>query len=532
MKGRSRVPFGSEAGTGLVLAILILAALSILGTSIAIVAMSDRNVSRYERDSVEALAAAETGVAFAKSRIIHKTAPMEDYDHDGRPDFVLADTLEWGGSYRVIAEASDIISLDVPAYFSNGFTIVSEGRYRGSTRRVRVQIVHDSFYRFARFVYDGNVHFNCNDEMGAEVYAGGDLTMKCGCTAGQEPRFLEKVSVAGSVASPGCGDFYKGYEEGVDPIDLPGSLSWDIIRDKVHGTGSDNACEGRGVVGIYENLPGTDPLNLHTQAAPDLDVLVFDRFDFMNLTIAPPDTVITYGGAPVMNTLTGQPLRRGDFNGIVMFEGDAKVRGSLDGVSAYRVSVFGSGNVLIENDVIAGHTGFDPITRLPNNSGNPVTTSLVAEGYVAMDDGSPRVLRIDAALFAHTANWKAIGGPGQHPPVLTGPLDLDLDGIWGETPHNNDPTPGEGWDEANPTEKFWVLNMRGPIITATQGDANPWTSDPVLGEASGLTFRYEYDQDYMTFPPPCFPFPINVWHDVSWTEVFEVRNPLADYLPN
>ena len=132
MKGRFRVPFGSTAGTGLVLAILILAALAILGTSIAIVAMNDRNISRYERHSVEALAAAETGVAFAKSRIIHQTAPISDTDHDGRPDFVLADTLDWGGSYRVVAEASDVLESGVPAYFANGFTIVQQATAGGA----------------------------------------------------------------------------------------------------------------------------------------------------------------------------------------------------------------------------------------------------------------------------------------------------------------------------------------------------------------------------------------------------------------
>jgi hypothetical protein len=70
------------------------------------------------------------------------------------------------------------------------------------------------------------------------------------------------------------------------------------------------------------------------------------------------------------------------------------------------------------------------------------------------------------------------------------------------------------------------------VITKLQGDAYPWTADPVLAQAAGPCFRHHYSMNYERFPPPCFPVPSNLWVDVSWTEIFESRNPIASYLPN
>jgi len=394
-----------------------------------------------------------------------------------------------------------------------------------------VEIAHDSYFKFARFVSQQGLQFDCGDVMAGEVYAGGNISLSCGCPPGEEPHFLEKVYTAQYVPQASCGIFEQGYEEEAQEIDLLSSLDWDDVRSKARGQGTNNSCGGKGEVGIYCNLPGIDPLGLGGQPGLDMNVLVFTNFDFMNTTVAPPDTVITYSGVPVINTVSGQPMRRQQFNGIVFFEGDARVRGTLDGVSAFPTSVFGTDHVLVEKDIIAGHTGFDPVTRLPNHSGTPITAALVGENYVAMDDGSPRILQIDAAIFSRTSNWRALGGMGNHPEGGPGPLDLDLDGIFGETPVNNDPHAGEGWDELNITPQHWILNLTGPIITYAQGDAYPWTAEPVVAGAAGPTYRYNYDLDYTYFPPPCFPVPINLWIDVSWTEVFDSRGSLASSLP-
>ena len=110
--------------------------------------------------------------------------------------------------------------------------------------------------------------------------------------------------------------------------------------------------------------------------------------------------------------------------------------------------------------------------------------------------------------------------------------EATVPGITGESPCNNDPVPGMGWDELNITSSTWVLNIHGPIITDNGGSAWPWNAGSVLAGASGPTRRYTYDMDITEYPPPCFPVPLNLWKDVSWTEIFETDSTLASYLPN
>ncbi|MBD3162573.1 MAG: hypothetical protein GF346_09435 [Candidatus Eisenbacteria bacterium] len=524
--------YGGNAGSSLLIAMLILGALSMLGASIAVVSMSDRNLSRYERHSVEALAAAETGVAFAKRSIKDMVAPMGDEDEDGRPDFRLNDTLSWGGSYEVIAEASDIKGLGITAYQSNGFTIVSEGRFRGAARRVKSEIVHDSFLKYARFVSNTSLTYACDANITGEVFANGDLNIPCGCGGGSDCTFLEMVSVTGDIPNAACGNFHRGYVTDAEPIDLENSFDWTDVRNKARGLGPDNACENKGSIGIYIDLPWTDPLGLAGQPGADNNVLVFENFDFQDLVTAPPDTVVRYGGDLVINPNTGQALRYSEFNGIIFFEGDGYVRGEMDGISAHSVTVYATDDVFVRNHVITGHTGYDPATRLPNQSGDPVNIGLVANDRIYIHRYTPRVVRIDAMFLSRTDTWQALGSVGDHPVAPGGPLDLDLDGIFGETPVNNDPVAGAGWDEMNITADTWVLNISGGIITVGGGSAYPWNDGNVLANADGPTRRYNYDMDMTSYPPPCFPVPLNLYKDVSWTEIFDVRAPLADFLPN
>ncbi len=514
----------------MLLSLLILGALSILATTAIVVSMGDRNFARYDHDSLQALAAAETGVAFAKRAIVDRTANMLDEDNDGRPDFRLSSDLPGGASFEVAAEASDIKGLGITAYQANGFRILSEGEFNGARRRVKMEIVHDSFLKFARFVSQADLSYSCGAVITGEVYTGQDLSVPCGCAGDTDCKFLESVYVVGDIPNVDCAEFFRGYVTGADTIDLSNSFDWSEVRNKVRGLGADNSCEGRGSVGIYISLPGTDPLGLHSQSSPDTDVLLLHQFDFVNTTLVPGDTVVTYRGAAVPNPVTGTTLRARDFNGLIYFNGTGNLRGAADGVSGRSLTVYCTSTCIVRSDIISGHTGFDPVTRLPNGSGDPVSVGLVAETYIGLHANTPRVLRIDAALLSRTSNWRGLGIRSDHPVAGPGPLDLDLDGIFGETPHNDDPVPGEGWDEQTITEDTWVLNINGPIITQTGGDANPWNDSYVLSHASGPTRRYNYDMDITTSPPPCYPVPLNLWKDVSWTEIFETRQPLASYL--
>jgi hypothetical protein len=242
--------------------------------------------------------------------------------------------------------------------------------------------------------------------------------------------------------------------------------------------------------------------------------------------------VVRYNGQLVTNPQTGQALRFADFNGIIFFEGDGTIRGTLDGISARSVTVYATDDVWVRNNLVAGHTGYDEVTRLPNNTGDPVNVGLVAEDYVYMHQNTPRVLNVDAMLLSRTSNWAGQGAEADHPVAGPGPLDLDLDGIFGESPRNNDPVAGEGWDELNITANHWILNINGGIITQSSGSAAPWNNANVLANAQGSTRRYNYDLDLTAYPPPCFPVPLNLYKDVSWTEIFDGRASLASFLPN
>jgi predicted RNA-binding protein with TRAM domain len=516
-----------EGGSALLIALLILGSLSMIGTTLVLTSVAERRTSGYFRDSLNALAAAETGAAFAKRAVQDMTATIGDYDNDGRPDFSMADTLSWGGEYEVIAEASDISGTGIAAYRANGYTIVVEGRYRGTTRRVKAEIVHDSFLKYARFVAAAGTGYSCGAVLTGEVYVGGDLGVATGCGA-QMIQFLEFVAAVGDIPNANSAIFHRGYVTDADQIDLGNSTDFAAMREKAKGIHSECDCEGQGEVGIYFNIGGgDDPLGI---GGGSLD---FSLFNFYDVTLSPPDTIITYNGVAVPHELTASPLRRDQFNGVIFFENDAPVEGTLDGRSGWTMTIFATDDILITNPIVTGHSGFDPGTGVPNGGGDPINLGLVGADYVYIDAGTPRVLRIDAALMACANNWRCNStSTSSHPVSGPGPLDLDCDGITGETPYNNDPTPGVGWDELNIDANTWVLNINGPIITNNGGSAYPWNSSGVLGAASGPTRRYNYDMDITEYPPACFPVPLNLWKDVSWTEIFECESTLASHLPN
>ena len=489
--------------------------------------IADRQVSRYQRDSADALAAAETGLAMAKRMIQDMTAPMEDADSDGQPDFTHTDTLSWGGEYRFIAEAGEIHDIDISAYRSDGYTIVCEGRARGAVRRLRVELAHDTFLKYARFVEASGTGYSCQAVLTGEIYLGGSLNVPS-CASGQEVTFLEYVAVTGTINNPDAGIFMRGYVTDATAIDLGNSVDFAEMEAKAKGTASESDCDDVGSIGCFQySAGGWDPLGLASTG----NVLDLTLLDFHDTTTSPGDTLVRYNGALVTNTQSGQPLRSGDFNGLIYFHGDAHVKGTLAGVSGRSLTIFASDDVFADDSIICGHTGFDPITRDADGSGDPVNLGLVARDYFYLGD-CPRIVQIDAALMAVDNNWRAYNtSTSAHPAVTVGPLDLDLDGLTGETPVNHDPDTGLGWDEQNITSNHWVLNINGPIITHNGGSASPWNSSSVLAGAAGPTRRYNYDLDITEFPPPCYPVPLNLWVDVSWTESFDSESALEDLLP-
>ena len=297
MKTTPRVRrLGSEEGSTLLIALLVLGSLSILATTIVVSAMGDRNLSKYERHSLMALGAAESGIAWAKRQIVTQTADMTDYDADGRPDFTLSDSLSNGGSFSVVAEASDIKGLGITAYQSNGFAIVSEGSYLGAVRRVKAEIVHDSFLKFARFVSINDLTYACGAALTGEVYTGGDLNVPCGCSSGQEAQFLESAYAVNDIPNAGCGIFYRGYVTDAEEIDLENSFDWTDTEDKAQGRAAENDCENKGDAGIYIKIGTSDPLSTGTNE------INFSLFDFHNTTPETPSSPTTASLSPTLST--------------------------------------------------------------------------------------------------------------------------------------------------------------------------------------------------------------------------------------
>lgn len=527
MPTSARMGIPDERGSALLVSLMVMGVLGLLGTALVFVSISDRHVSGYERDSSEALAAAETGIAYALRDIQDLAVTMEDVDGDGRPDFTMADSLDWGGSFSLVAEAGEIRGVGISAYRAEGFTIVCEGRAAGAVRRIKVEIIKDSFLKFARFVATTGTGYGCRDDITGELYVGGNLNISS-CAAGEEVRFLEHVSVTGNVTNPQDAIFLRGYTEDAPEIDIVNSVDFDEMRDVAMGVASRSDCENRGGIGLFEDLNGGwDPIGISTTD----DVLDLSRFDFYDTITSPGDTLIRYNGGLVTNTLTGQPLRLDEFNGVIFFDRDARVKGKMNGVSARSLTVFADRDVYADSSITMGTTGFDPMTRLPNGTGNPVNIGLVGHDYVYLGD-VPQIVTVEAAVMAVRRNWRARNpSMNAHPPLLTGPVDLDVDGILGESPVNHDPDPGTGWDEFNLTTDHWVLNFSGPLITYDGASAVPWDSGSVQGAASGITWRYRYDLDVMEFPPPCFPDPLNLWIQESWTEIFDGEGTLMDFLP-
>jgi len=510
---------GSEKGSALVLSLLLLTALSMIGVTLALLSVTDRRVATYERESMAALHAAEAGMAVAKRGIQDRTLTFGDENENGYPDFRIADTLDWGGMYDVFGESDVLLAGAVSAYSGDLFTLTAEGRSRQAVRFVYSEIKHDSFLKYARFVESAGTGYECGAILTGEVYVGGTLSLPSGCSSGSEVEFLEMVAATNGITNKDEAIFHKGYTDSASVIDLQSSVDFPLMKDKVRGQGSECDCEGVGSVGIYM---GYNPLGIGTNGTIDLSL-----FDFSSPDSGSMDTIITYNGNPVTDPTTSAPMRAVDFNGLIYYEGDGHVTGSLNGVSGRSLCVYATDDIFVEGDILTGHSGYDDVTRLPDGSGAPVNIGLVAADYIYIGNTS-RVVFIDAALMAVASNWRVYNtSTSAHPAAAVGNYDLDQDGIVGETPVNHDPSSGTGWDEvitAANRDRTWVLNINGPIITHDGGSAYPWNASTVLASADGPTRRYNYDMDITDYPPPCFPVPLNLWLDHAWAELYAAGN--------
>ncbi|NNE09666.1 MAG: hypothetical protein HKN20_13985 [Gemmatimonadetes bacterium] len=512
----------NERGSSLLLALVVLTVVALAGIGLALTTVSDRYVSSFDRESANALHSAEAGLAITKQLIIDEAFTFTDSDGNGQPDFVHTDSLPWGDRFEVFGEANISVAAAEGPYGAPTMDLYVNAFSNRGVRQIYSQIGHGSFLDYARFVQDEGTSYSCAAVQAGKVFVGGDLDAPAkSCDAGAENIFLEDVEVVGIVNDPENAIFMGALQTGVDTIDWLGSIDFDAVRQKAMGLCSNcSNCDGFGEVGIYMN---EDPLGIGTNGEID-----FSLFDFY--TLLGSDTVISYNGVNVPNRLNGNPLKSREFNGIIFYEGDGFVRGTLDGTSGRSITVWAADNVWVMSHIQCGYVGYDEVTRLPNGTGDPVNVGLIGYNHIYIEKFTPQILFIDAAIVAVNENWEIFNeglGTHSHTEPPAGNYDLDLDGIVGETPVNDYPYEGVGWDEvvtAANAKDTWLLQITGPIITRYNGSAGAWDSPAVLKDAVGPTQIYSYDLDIVDFPPPCFPLPVGSWRNLAWSEVVEVRD--------
>ena len=143
----------------------------------------------------------------------------------------------------LVGEAGEIRAINISAYRSDGFTIIAEGESNGALRRIRSEIAHDSFLKYARFVENSGTGYSCRALLTGELYVGGDLGVPT-CSAGEEATFLELVAAEGDIPNAAAGIFTRGYVTDAPHVDLQNSVDFDEIRDKAKGLAAQNLYVG------------------------------------------------------------------------------------------------------------------------------------------------------------------------------------------------------------------------------------------------------------------------------------------------
>jgi len=400
-------------------------------------------------------------------------------------------------TFNTAGHSETVTDLSIDQYISDAqnkqgmsvdeFDVTCTGRVGNTARSIRFTVSHDTFLKYARFVETGNLGYGAGAHLYSEVYAGGNIDLD-----GYPVTFDGLASAGGTINNKSNGIFNSGYIENATQITLDSNVDLDHYRAL-----ADSA-------GLHIDNTNPDPtINL-------------SLFDFVTNPSQP-----TYNGNPYYTDPDGKNYTiPSNFNGTIFVEGDARVSGHLEGES---VTIYASDDMFITGETIMG----------TNNDSTPTKMGLVAWDYVYIDEYTPRVLRIEAALMAVKNNWRPNDyndsydkSPRTHT-VPTGSYDLDRNG-------SIEALNADGWNEEdllsdvnNLTtnnfgtgiyKKIWFLAIKGPIITKNGGSAGAWTS--AGSYSSGRpTRKYLGDPDIAFYPPPNFPVILNRWNITGWREV-------------
>jgi len=298
-----------ESGLALATAIMMIAILSVLGATFLSGVIYEGWNAQHWRKSTQAFYLAEA--AGHKAVRLLREQTVEDFPYSesnialGNGRYDLGINIE---NWEINVESGES-----SAYARETYKITSVGEVGGVKRGIEIGYQRDTFLRFSRFVQKADLNFDANAEIGGDVLAGEDLNLQ-----GYAVVFVEDVSVGGIINNDYYGIFLGDIDQYTDAVDLQMSVNLGYYKNLALGNVPDKG------TGIYQASSSTIDLNL---------------FDFS-------------GATPLYN---GVALTE-DFNGVVYVEGDAYVKGTLEGSS---VTVIASDDVIVTDHIRASNTAKD-----------------------------------------------------------------------------------------------------------------------------------------------------------------------------
>ena len=380
----------------------------------------------------------------------------------------------------------EIVAVDAggaDAYDVARYEIRGTGHSGNVQRTVALGGRYDSFLRYSRFLESGGISYSQGATVSGQLYAGGDLSL-----SGYPVTFRDTVTVTGSVQNRPYGVFHQDVSEQAAPIQLQGSMDLSHYRAMAQQAGM-YYNSGTPLIDLSVfDFNGSQPTYNDVPLGTDFNGLVFSEGDLAvrgvlegrALTLVAADDILIKDNVRTGCSRSQHAVQSPAFTfnapaGSERVE-TVQLNSLLDGIgNTARLCVSGpswqrltmyvhEGGELLGVASLERHSASpdDDSTILPHlemdtkahsytaevhfwsnasgdnqvwveaASGTPVNIGLVAADYVYISKYAPRVLTVDAALFARDRNWRptdysdGTDSDGSHP-VCRGVWDLDED---------------------------------------------------------------------------------------------------------
>ena len=550
---------GPRAGSIMLYAIAGLLVLMFLALTLLMISRSMVGHSVRRSRELRALAAAEAacsrGIAMLESGAISTVPYRQTGIALGRQKMDI----------EVVAAETGVSS----PYSVANYEIRGTGYAGNIHRTIALGGSHDSFLSYSRFLESGTLGYAAGATLSGKVYCGGDLSLS-GCPV----TFEDDLEVKGWIQNKTYGVYQKSVTENAPAAQLSGAMDPAQFRDLAQAAGlyyNSNTTTPEIDLSLFDF--GVNPPRYGSQNLPaNFNGVIFSEYDLAvkgvlegrSLTLAasrniiindnirtgcsrkaaaiasPSLTLSAAAGNETVSSVSLTSLLSGPSDCVTIdITGSEWKRlttyvyedSRLLGVETLERPPGNTGN-LIGSTVLAdvkvnpeahsyraeahywSNGSGESTVDLGLAAGDPVNLALLAANTVYLSQYTPRVLRIDAALFARDANWQPIDASdgsdsdNSHR-ACTGVYDLDHNGVI-ETQN------GDGWDESAVNASTWKLIINGPIITKTAGSAGAWSAQ---GTATGnMTRYYNYDRDIVYYQPPEFPVMLSRWAVLYWRE--------------